>query len=148
MPVQIKTTFKGDKVIQSGLTRVKTEVGNIPAGIIRPEMEQAADETGRGYPPELPGQRYVRTGARYAATRVEAGANNQYSKSYTVVSDPKYAGGRSADPYVLGDARGRGQAAIHRGRWKLLYVAVTEAIGRAVSAAERIVRGTWEGGGL
>lgn len=147
MPVQIKTTFKGDKVIQSGLQRLKSGVENIPAGIIRPEMEQAAEEA-RTYPAELPGQRYVRTGARYAATRVEAGANNQYSKSYTVVSDPKYAGGRSADPYVLGDARGRGQAAIHRGRWKLLYVAVTEAIGRAVSAAERIVRGTWEGGGL
>src|SRR5687768_15502461 len=104
MPVQIKVAFRGAEAWVSGLRRLKLAVGNMPAEVIRPEMETAADESGRSYPAELPGQTYVRTGARYDRTRVEAyQGNNQYAKSYVVKSDPTYQG-RSADPYVLGDA--------------------------------------------
>src|SRR5690348_14054608 len=107
-----------DSEVKTALRNALLAVGNLPAKVIRPEMDTAAAEI-KNYPAELPGQRYVRTGRRAAATKVEAIAgNNAYSKAYIIKSNPVYAGGRTADPYVIGNAYGDGQARIHQGRWK------------------------------
>lgn len=143
---QITVTIKGADVIQSGLKKLGLAVTNMPAAVVRPEMDAARDEL-RTYPAELPGQRYVRTGARYRATRVEAGSNNQYVKSYTLKSDPTYRG-RSADPYVVGDAYGRGQAGIHQGRWALIVNVVEKALDRMVEKANQMFNDVINQGGM
>jgi len=143
MSVQVTARITGDALIMSGIQREKLAVNTITADIMREEMDTVIAETGQNYPDELPGQRYQRTGKRYDATHVEYGrGNNQYSKSYTVKSNPTY-GGRSADPYVLGDAEGRGQAAIHVGRWAVLYERMLAAMERIAVRAEEIIMGMW-----
>ncbi len=147
MPVQVTARVKGQKLL-SGVQRLKLAIANLPAQYVRPEMEQARAELVDPYPDELPNQSYQRTGKRGERTRVESYAgNNQYSKAYVIKSDPVY-NGRSADPYVLGDARGDGQAMVHRGRWKLIRRAVDEAMERIRAKAVELLetfRGT---GGL
>lgn len=129
MPVQLQVKVRGGEV-RSILGRLNLVVKRLPNGVMRPEMEIARDEL-RTYPAELPGQRYVRTGKRYAATQLQYNGG----QSYTLVSNPTYAG-RSADPYVVGDARGEGQAAVHAGRWNKIADVVERAVERIVQRAE------------
>src|SRR3990167_2003442 len=126
MPVQLTIRVR-DHAIKTVNAKLWTALRRIPAGIVRPEIDTARDEL-RTYPPELPDQRYIRTGKRYRATRV------QYlgGQSYRLISDPSYKG-RSADPYVLGDAYGQGQARIHQGRWALIKDVVEKSIERILA---------------
>jgi len=134
--------------------RVKTVLGNaglavqnLPAKVVRPEMEQARDEVAT-YPAELPNQRYVRTGRRGEATKlVAAPGNNQYSSKYTLESNPSYPGGGTGNPYTIGDALGAGQAAIHQGRWVLLRTAVEKAVARIVEKGAEYFRAVLERNG-
>jgi hypothetical protein len=99
-----------------------------------------AEDALRTYPAELPNQRYVRTGKRGAATRLEAASgNNQYSKKYVLQSNPRYANG-SGNPYTIGDARGAGQARVHVGRWRLIKDVVDRAVERIAAIAARRFR--------
>lgn len=145
MPVQITVTMKNGELIQSNLIREKLAIESIPSVILKEEMELGAQEAGT-YPDELPNQRYERTGARGRRTRLEYGrGNNQYSQSYTIKSDPTYRG-RSADPYVLGDAQGNGQAAIHQGRWGVLFEIVQRVMERVYQASVVIIERLHSGG--
>ena len=121
MPVQLTIRVR-DKAIKTVNGKFALLLPRIPALIVRPEIEQARDEL-RTYPEKLPNQQYVRTYNRYRRTRVE----HLSGQSYRLISDPTYKG-HSADPYVLGDAEGHGQASIHWGRWTLLRVAVDGSV--------------------
>lgn len=74
------------------------------------------------YPPELPNQRYVRTGIfgdSWEVSRVPRGWKiegdaRQFGRGYTV--------------FVTGDAFGLGQASIHQGRWERARKAVAEEV--------------------
>jgi hypothetical protein len=122
-------------------------VQNLPAKVVRAEVEQASEEL-RTYPPELPGQKYQRTGNRYRATKVVArSGNNQFSKAYTIESNPRYKGGRTGNPYTVGDAKGGGQATIHRGRWKLISDVMNQALDRIVTRGQEYFRSVLERNG-
>ena len=84
-------------------------------------MMMAARDEVRTYPAPLPGQRYKRTGKRYAATNVYRVDN----KTYRLDSNPTYRG-RTANPYVVGDSQGKGQAWMHRGRWAVMFAVVSK----------------------
>ena len=121
-----------DGEVRSALGNALLAVKNLPAKVIRPELDAAVTEL-KQYPATLPNQRYVRTGRRGAATKLRAvSGNNAYSKSYVVESRPVYGGGRTGDPYTVGNAYGEGQASIHQGRWKLLAFVVADAIDRII----------------
>lgn len=121
-------------------------ISNLSSKYVRAEMEQARDEV-KTYPPELPNQRYRRTGRRGEATRlISYPGNNQYSSKYTIESNPRYPGGRTGNPYTIGDALGQGQARIHQGRWKLLYTAAQEAVGRIVARGQTYFQDVFKGG--
>lgn len=136
-----------DAEVRTRLSRAVMAVQNLPAKVVRAEMDAARDEL-RAYPPELPNQRYQRTGRRYEATVIEAqSGNNASAKAYALVSDPRYPGGRNANPYVVGDAYGRGQAAVHVGRWKLLRTVVESAMSRIVERGAEYFRAVLERNG-
>jgi hypothetical protein len=122
-------------------------VENLPAKIIRPEVEAGVEEL-RTYPAELPGQKYQRTGNRYRATRMAAkSGNNATSKTYTIESNPRYGRGRTGNPYTIGDARGGGQARIHQGRWKLLADVMNKVLDRIVARGQEYFRSVLERNG-
>lgn len=136
-----------DSEVRTAFKRAGLAVQNLPAKVVRPEVEQARDEL-REYPSELPGQKYRRTGRRYTATKVEAVAgNNQYSKSYRLVSNPRYPGGRTGNPFTVGDAKGQGQAKVHQGRWKLMADVMSAAMSRIVERGREYFRAVLERNG-
>lgn len=120
-----------DSQVRTVLGNAVLAVKSLPKKVIKPIMEEARDEV-RTYPPERPGQRYVRTGKRYAATKLES-----VDHGYRLESNPRY-GGRTANPYVIGDAQGGGQAWMHKGRWKLLADVVLKARDKIVEKAREM----------
>lgn len=143
---ELKVTIR-DAEVRTRLGKATMAVQNLPAKVIRPEMDAARDEL-RTYPPEIPGQKYRRTGRRYEATRVVAGAgNNASAKSYTLESNPRYAGGRSGNPYTIGDAYGKGQARVHAGRWALLRTVIEKTVERIVERGAEYFRAVIERNG-
>ena len=137
-----------DSEVKTAFKRAGMAVQNLPAKVVRAEVEQARRELVEPYPPEIPGQKYIRTGRRYAATRIKAKAgNNAYSKTYTLESNPRYPRGGTGNPYTIGDAQGGGQARIHAGRWKLLADVMNAAIERIVERGAEYFRAVLERNG-
>lgn len=66
------------------------------------------------YPPERPGQQYVRTGRLFYSWKVEEIPNGYALENRASRRGREYAG------YVIGDAYGGGQAWMHVGRWETL----------------------------
>ncbi len=137
-----------DAEVRTAIQHATMAVQNLPAKVVRPEVEQARRDLVEPYPPELPGQKYIRTGRRYQATKVQATiGSNQYSKTYAIVSNPHYRRGQTGNPYVLGDARGQGQARIHQGRWTTLFDAMNRAIERIIEKGNEYFRSVLEHNG-
>lgn len=135
-----------DSEVKQSLQRTALAVKNLPAKVVKAEVQQARDEVAT-YPPELPNQRYIRTGKRGQATKVVSYVgSNQYQSKYTVESNPDYGRGRTGNPYVIGDSQGQGQAAIHQGRWKLLFIAMSAAVERIVEKGNEYFRAVIERG--
>lgn len=127
MPVQISMSMKNGNLWISNLERLKLWTQRMPSDVVRPEMEQAERET-ETYPAERTGQTYTRTYRMADSTRLEAQrGNNQHSVSYTLKVGVPHA------KYPLGDARGQGQAWMHKenNRWTPMYQ-------RVLAAQERI----------
>ena len=118
--VQITTRVTDDrKVLQSG-KRLGDYFGRLSDGRVRESMEGARAEM-QIYPPEIPDQKYERTGILGASWEVI----HNMTRSYTLRSDAVQQG-RHYTHYVVGRADGTGQAFMHvmgyRGlvRWKLV----------------------------
>lgn len=146
---QLTVRVDGSKVV-SVARNGQLAVANIGAKYVKNEMDQARDEVAT-YPAELPNQRYVRTGKRGEATKVISySGSNQYSKKYTLESNPSYGRGKTGNPYTVGDAQGQGQAAVHKGRWANMNARVQAAVGRIVEKGGELFRAVFAGfsGGL
>lgn len=113
MPVQTSVRLEGDDKIREGLNRFSAALPDLTREDLRLALE-AAKEKIIEYPPELPGQRYVRTG--------------NYGRSFTVDLDgltatlkgSAYQNGKDYTVFVGGNAEGFGQADIHYGRWPVI----------------------------
>ena len=136
------THTENDAEVKTLVQRAALAVKNLPAKVIKAEMERARDEA-RFYPPELPDQRYIRTGKRYDATKL---VKVERAK-YRIESTPRYRYGQTGNPYVIGDARGRGQARIHEGRWNLLADVMARAVERIVEKGREYFRNVLERNG-
>lgn len=138
MPITIRIQ---DGEVKQSLAKAQLAVRNLPDKIIWPIMTEARDEL-QTYPDELPGQKYIRTGNRYRATRVQ-----KEGGAFRMISDPRYARGGTGNPYVLGDATGAGQASIHRNRWHLMYVVMRNAVETILQKGEEYFRAVLERNG-
>ena len=121
-----------DSKVRTIMHNAVLAVESIPKKVMRPIMLEARDQV-REYPAELPDQRYVRTGKRFQATQLES-----IEHGYRIVSNPRYKGGRTGNPYVIGDARGTGQATIHKNRWHLLAEVMRLATERIIAKGQEL----------
>lgn len=130
-----------DGEVKLSLQKAQLAVRNLPDKIIWPIMTEAREEI-QTYPEELPEQKYIRTGNRYRATRVQ-----KEGGAFRMISDPRYKYGRTGNPYVLGDATGGGQAPIHRNRWHLMFVVMRNAVEEILIKGEEYFRAVLERNG-
>lgn len=87
---------------------------------IEDEMRQGLQRTRLRviyYPPELPGQTYVRTGVYANAWEVFQQGGS--SGTVYVLRGHAVQDGRNYTHLVAGDSQGRRQARIHQGRWRV-----------------------------
>lgn len=132
-----------DGALRSVVGRMALAVERFPRREMRRYIEQARDQA-RTYPPELPGQRYRRTGTYFRSFRVTS-----VGRGYRLASNAVQRG-RRYTRYVGGLADGSGQARIHVGRWLRIRDAVERAqqaiVQRAREMFADILRSS--GGGL
>ena len=121
-----------DSKVRTIMHNAVLAVESIPKKVMRPIMLEARDEV-RQEPAELPDQRYVRTGKRFQATQLES-----IEHGYRIVSNPRYKGGRTGNPYVIGYARGTGQATIHKNRWHLISEVMRLATERIIAKGQEL----------
>lgn len=104
---QLSIQVTGAELVRKGLEDLGAEIPRIGRLQIY-RTAQAIVRTMKEYPPERPGQTYIRTGTL-------GGGWNILSRSdgYTIRNDTPYA------KYVVGNAYGLEQAWMHQGRWQL-----------------------------
>lgn len=122
-----------DGELRSLVGRAMLAIEQFPRREMRRYIEQARDAA-RVYPPELPGQRYRRTGTYRRSFRVEP-----VGRGYRLYSDAVQRG-RRYTRYVGGAADGSGQARIHAGRWTLIRDAVESAQRAIIERAREYMR--------
>ncbi len=85
------------------------------------------------YPPERPGQRYVRTGRLG-----DSWTKRQYGRYHVTFSNKTpYA------QYVVGDSEGRKQAWMHAGRWWLALERIQRANDRLIERIAAGIEAAW-----
>jgi hypothetical protein len=126
--------------LKSLLSRAMLAIDKVPKKVIKEELEGARDEA-RAYPPELPGQRYRRTGTYYKSFQIKP-----VTSGYVLESDARQ-NGRAYTQYVGGDNMGQMQALVHRGRWALIANALAKARDRIIERANEEFRRILEHGG-
>ena len=107
---RIQMTVKGADVVRKGLQDLRREVPRIARVNIEAAAERVAAKA-RKYPPEIAGQKYIRTYTLQGSVKVEK------MKLGAAVSIDPVKRGRHYGKYVVGNARGGEQAEIHEGRW-------------------------------
>lgn len=120
---QITISVKNAKLVQKGLSNIRAEIPRISANTIKKVAEKIVKRM-RDYPPERPGQKYVRTFRLRDSFKISS-----TSTGFTVKANPTSPRGKKYGRYVIGTFDGGigngGQAWMHVGRW-LLFRDVAE----------------------
>lgn len=124
MPVQLSVTVKAN-LVSKKFEDLTKEIPDVAAGRLRGRLVSARTKLIR-YPPELPNQRYRRTGTYGRAWKIVK-VNLSNGSGYRLIGRAAQKG-REYTKYVSGSAYGTNQARIHQGRWLRLRDAVDEAV--------------------
>lgn len=125
--MQITVRFKGGRVIR-GLKNIGDAIPDVGYRALYRKMKDAM-EIARTYPPELPNQRYRRTGIYGRSFKLEKVATGKIA--VRIISDAVQKG-RHYTVYVGGNALGLGQARIHQGRWAVIAKVVDRMVSEQV----------------
>ncbi|RMD64626.1 hypothetical protein D6833_04140 [Candidatus Parcubacteria bacterium] len=87
------------------------------------------------YPPPPVGSRYKRTFRLKRSWKIRRAGKT----GYMIMSDARDKRGRRYTRYVVGDARGAGQAWMHVGRWQVFRDVVEEEFAKAPKAIQRSI---------
>lgn len=110
-----------------GLRRFAQAMPGVGRRVLKGAITRARNRA-RKYPPELPNQRYRRTGRYGRSFQIEARPQSAAAAfGYTISNDASYRG-RGYAKYVGGDAEGGQQARIHAGRWLTIRAAVEDEL--------------------
>lgn len=105
---ELSISVTGANIVRQGLQDLSAEIPQIGRLQIY-RTEQAIVRRMKVYPPERPGQSYIRTGTLGGGWTITPNTNG-----YTIRNDTPYT------KYVVGNAYGLEQAWMHQGRWNLL----------------------------
>lgn len=111
MPI-ISVTVENGQLVRKGLADLAAEIPQLPRKVIYDKMNLIA-ESMRKYPPPRAGSKYVRTYTLRDSVELK-----KLDNGYAIEIDPVQRG-RHYGKYVIGDAYGRSQAWMHKGRWHL-----------------------------
>lgn len=114
--VQFSMRVDGSE-LKSVLGAIQLASDEITGPVVRDAMNQGMEYT-RTYPPELPNQRYRRTGRYFRSFKVIGSG-----RKFTITTDA-VRNGVHYSPFVGGRADGTGQAAIHADRWTRVRTAM------------------------
>ena len=149
MSTQITVKTNAGQVIQSFRRVGEAMPGTVKADV-KAVMETARYEAsgywtgGASYGvPEVPGQTYQRTGTYGASFKI---TDNGY-RSFTL-SSAAVQRGVDYTRHVGGDYAGQGQAAVHRGRWPLIFNAVSRQVAALVKNVEQSLTDLFNQGGF
>jgi len=118
-------------VVRQGLEDLHDEIPKIGRLQIYRTV-QAVIRRMKVYPPPPAGSRYVRTYRLRNAWKIEPKENG-----YAVSADPVSPKGRPYGRYVVGFARGDGQAWMHKGRWNLLRDVMEDEVKKLPNEIEK-----------
>jgi hypothetical protein len=111
--MRLTFSIKNAKIVRQGLEDLEAEVPKIGRRQIYSAMNRITREM-ESYPPERPGQLYVRTGKLGFSWYVD-----RRDDGYVIRNTAKDKRGRAYGKYVVGDAYGLHQAWMHKNRWPL-----------------------------
>lgn len=123
--MSVQLTFRVDddaRIVRRGLQNLRTAIPKIGRSTIHDALQKVV-RTMQDYPPPPPGSTYERTFRLRRGWRIRTAGD----KGWRVSNQAQFRGQRYAR-YVVGSARGEGQARIHRGRWKLFSDVANEEI--------------------
>jgi hypothetical protein len=124
MAVQLSVTVRAN-LVSKKFENLAKEIPDVGAGRLRGRLVSAHTKLIR-YPPELPNQRYRRTGTYRRAWKIVK-VDMPSGKGYRLTGRAVQKG-RDYTKYVSGSAYGTNQARIHQGRWLKLRDAADEAV--------------------
>ena len=100
-------------LVRQGLQDLGAEIPKIGRRKVFDAMNRITREM-EGYPPERPGQTYVRTGRLGFSWDVK-----RLDDGYVITNNARSRYGQYYAQYVVGNAYGTGQAWMHVGRWQV-----------------------------
>ncbi len=118
---QISVRVDGQVKVAKGVKALGEALPDLTAEELEKGLDAARDEARAGWPGgshmgyNVAPLNYQRTGQLGLATTWEI-----VGKTYRVISNAHNRAGRPYSRYVLGDAEGKGQVKIHKGRWPLM----------------------------
>lgn len=132
--MQITVSVKGE-LVRKGLQDLSAEVPKVGRQQIRAAMERIKRRM-EEYPEERAGQRYKRTGRFFRSWGIDPAGEGYVLKN--TAKDPR--SGREYGRFVVGGARGDGQAWMHAGRWQLLRDVVDEEVEKLPGEIEELIQ--------
>jgi hypothetical protein len=138
----MKLSIKVDgELVRKGLQDLSAAIPKIGRQQIRTVMNRIVRKA-QGYPSELPGQMYRRTGRLFYSWKIE-----EIQSGYAVSNTAAFKG-RAYAQWVVGDAYGAKQAGIHGGRWSLFRDVVDEELTKLPPEIENEIEMVARRGGL
>lgn len=130
---RISVTVENGELVRQGLQDLQAAIPQIGRKVIFDKMNVIAQSM-RKYPPQRAGSKYIRTyRLRDSVTVI------RLDNGYAIEIDPVQRG-RHYAKYVIGTARGEGQAWMHKGRWHLFKNVVEHHLRRLPDDTEQFLR--------
>jgi len=108
-----KVTVKGLPDTIEGLRKFKQELHTPVENAIGKRLESVVKDA-QNYPPPLPSQKYKRTYTFRGSWALRKNGMMSFIVQNTAIQKGRYYA-----HYVMGDGDGKGQAKIHKGRWRV-----------------------------
>lgn len=123
--MQLKVKIENARLVRQGLENTAAQVPRIGRKAIYDRLQKLVSKVLKKYPPPRPGQRYKRTFRFKRSWRLTRHRDDGW-----MIRNDARAGKRRRryGKYVVGDAVGRGQAWMHKGRWFVMRDKVEEAL--------------------
>lgn len=132
--VQLTFRAKDAKIVRQGLENLDKATPKVGRKQIRDTLNKVVKRM-KVYPPKPPGSTYERTFKLKRNWKIKRLGNT----GYRIINRARYKG-KGYTKYVVGGARGDGQAWMHEGRWMIFRDVVDEEFEKLPDAVDKSIR--------